>query len=242
MPPPRIAICYWGLTRSTSQVYQTHQQYMYTPLSTAGYTYDVFVHTWRTPTPKTWNDIDPPIDEEEGHLLGPKVFQIDDQEAFWATVPFADYFDEDLWNRFGDNGAYGEWPPYLIKNHICALESMRRVYTAAKAGHYDFYIFIRPDVELVTPFPAERLATLGPNDILLTDFSHGEGYNDRFAVMQNPEPYATRLDMLKEFRKRHGRIVSEKVVKACIDAHYTSVTFVEFPMRRVRVNGFRADT
>ncbi len=218
---------------------------MYSPLTNAGYTYDVFVHTWRTATPRTWERPDPPIDEEEGRLLDPKVLQIDNQDAFWDTVEFADYFDEGLWRRVGDNRVNGEWPPYLIKNHICALESLRRAFAAAKAsGHYDFYIFLRPDVELLAPFPVEQLQILGPKEILLTDLAHGEGYNDRFAVMREEAaaPYATRIEGLKEFRKTKGRIVSEKVVKACIDGNFDRVKLIQFPMRRVRADGQREKT
>lgn len=238
----RIAICYWGLTRSTKHIYTSHQQHLYGPLKENGHTYDVFIHTWRTSTPRTWNRPDPPIDEAEGNFLGPTRLQIDDQDEWLKTVNMADYFYSDVWAKYGDNRIHGEWRPDLLQNHICALESLQRAYSLLPTDtRYDFIVFIRPDMELLAPFPAERLEAMGPHEILLTDSAHNEGYNDRFAVMRAnvAEPYAFRMRTLKQYRKTRGRIVSEKVVKACIDNHYGPATMISFPMRRVRTDGKR---
>lgn len=243
MQSPKVAICYWGLTRSTRLVYQTHRFQLYDRLKAEGFDYDIFVHTWRTASPRTWNHPDPPIDEAEGNLLGPTKLQIDDQDEWLKTVKFSNYFYQNVWDTYGDNRAQGEWRPELLQNHLCALESLRRVYGLVSEP-YDFFIFVRPDMEILAPFPAEKLASLGPKEILLTDSAHNEGYNDRFAVMRGTvaAPYARRIEGLEEFRKMRGRIVSEKVVKACIDANYDLVSMIPFSMRRVRADGKREES
>lgn len=43
---PRVAICYWGLTRSTKKVYQTHFDKIFNVLEKNDMPHDVFMHTW----------------------------------------------------------------------------------------------------------------------------------------------------------------------------------------------------
>lgn len=45
--PLKIAICYWGLTRSTSKVYESHYTKIFDLLKDQGHKFDVFMHTWK---------------------------------------------------------------------------------------------------------------------------------------------------------------------------------------------------
>src|SRR5579885_2556464 len=45
---PKVAICYWGLTRSTKKVYESHFKNLFDVLDEHEIAYDVFMHTWRT--------------------------------------------------------------------------------------------------------------------------------------------------------------------------------------------------
>lgn len=42
-----VAICYWGMTRSTKKVYKTHQTYLFDKLTENNINYKVFMHTWK---------------------------------------------------------------------------------------------------------------------------------------------------------------------------------------------------
>jgi hypothetical protein len=43
-----VAIIYFGLTRSTKKVYQTHLQHIDTVIRNQSLTYKKFMHTWKT--------------------------------------------------------------------------------------------------------------------------------------------------------------------------------------------------
>ena len=44
----RIAICYYGMTRSLNKVYQSHCEKIFDKLRENNIEYKVFIHTWQT--------------------------------------------------------------------------------------------------------------------------------------------------------------------------------------------------
>lgn len=229
-PNTKIAICYWGLTRSTKHVYQTHETHVFDVLKNAGIEFDVFLHTWRTDQNRVWDWVlDTPLDPDEFRCLCPAAYQIDDQNEFLYNIQFSDYFYE--WDR------ENEWSPELLRNHLCALESQKRVVNLCIGSNrkYTHVLFLRPDVRILNNLPITELFNGPTNQIVLPDNNHYEGYNDRFAVVafENVLWYSHRINRAAEFRRNHGRIVSEKLVKHVVDTHYTP-KFVEFRFVLVR--------
>ena len=231
----RIAICYFGLTRSTRKVYQTHHELLFAPLRGAGHSIDIYMHTWRTDAPCVWWTPSPPLDYEEYKLLEPGTYKIEEQSEFTATLDFGQLFNEEVYRTIGDCPE-GEWHPHLIFNHMCALESQKRSFQMAQASGvaYDHVIFVRPDVRLRVAFDPAWLSS--PYSIIIPDVDHFYGLNDRFAVIPFMAAafYACRVDEIAEFRKSNGRIVSEKYVKFIIDKYYGKETQVTFPFELVR--------
>ena len=226
----RVAICYWGMTRSTRLIYKTHEKYLFDVLRTNNIEYYTYIHTWKTDFNVIWNEASRvPIDYEEWRLLKPTEYCLDHQDTFLSTVPFNQYFD-------ATSGQ--EWHPRLIMNHLCSLESKRRVFQMAQKRPVDFVLFIRPDVQLRTYFNVGIFNILSKGDIAIPDENHGEGYNDRFAVlpMSSAIAYAERIKELAEFRRTQGRIVSEKYVKFIIDKYY-KVHFFKFKFTIIRPDG-----
>ena len=58
-----------------------------------------------------------------------------------------------------------------------------------------------------------------------------------FLIINNSIKYSTRIDEIIEFRRNHGRIVSEKYVKYIINTYYPNLQLIDFKMLRVRPNG-----
>lgn len=235
----KIAICYWGMTRSTKFVYKSHECNLFNILKTNKLDYDIFMHTWETDKNIAWNIIyDSAIDYEEYKLLNPQYYEIEKQDDFLNSINFADYFNEELYNKYGDS-INGEWRPYLIKNHLCALESQKRVYNMVlnTQNIYDYVMFIRPDVEFQNKFDYTIFDK--SFDIIVPNYDFYEGYNDKFAIIpfKKADKYATRIDEIIDFRKNKGRIVSEKYVKFIINKYYSTVIFLNFVMEIVRPNG-----
>jgi hypothetical protein len=146
-----------------------------------------------------------------------------------------DYFDASLYAEMGDCST-GEWPPELIRNHLCALESQKRVYAMVRETReeFDFFLFMRPDVFVETPIDVTWFST--DHEIVIKDDRHYEGYNDLFAIVRasHAAHYACRIDGIAEFRRTHGRIVAEKYLAHVIKRYFHKVRFVKFIVRIVR--------
>jgi len=236
----KIAICYWGMTRSTRLVYNSHTNNLFNVLKNNGIEFDVFIHTWETLVKNhiIWmNYCDIEIDYEEYKLLNPTFYKIDKQDEFLDTINFENYFNKDLFDKYGDSPY--EWIPGLIRNHLCALESQKRCYHMVLESNnsYDYILYIRPDVEITTPFDVNWLSS--EFDITIPSYDHYEGLNDRFAIIpfDKAEKYSTRIDEIIEFRQKRGRIVSEKYVKYIVDNYYPNVQYIDFMMKIIRPNG-----
>ena len=244
----KIAICYFGMTRSTRFVYQSHYEHLFNIFKEHNIEYDIFMHTWKNKNDE--NIISDPssrehlcniqIDYEEYKLLNPSFYKIESQDDFLNTINFENYFNEELYKIHGDSEY--EWKPQLIMNHLCALESQKRVYAMATETSisYDYIMFIRPDVEIFNDFEVNWLNS--SFDIMIPDTDHNEGLNDRFAILpfNTCSKYAERIDEIVEFRKNHGRIVSEKYVKFTINKYYNNLRLINFIMRIKRPNNVYA--
>lgn len=232
----KIAICYWGMTRSTKYVYNSHFNNLFNILKNNSIDYKVFMHTWKVETNIIWENISNiPIDYQEYTLLQPNFYKIEEQKLFTDQLNFSDYFNKELYDKYGGD-TFNEWRPQLIMNHLCALESQKRVYQMVNdtGENFDYVIFIRPDVQILNKFDINIFND--SFDIIIPSYDHHEGLNDRFAILHfnNTRNYALRINEIKEFRKNNGRIVSEKYVKFIINKYYNNLKFIDFKMKIVR--------
>jgi hypothetical protein len=178
------------------------------------------------------------VDYNEYVLLNPNFYKIENQEDFINSINFENYFDKNIYDIYGEDTDC-EWRPQLIMNHLCALESQKRVYNMVSESNntYDFILFIRPDVEILNIFDVTCLTN--KFDIIIPSYDHHEGLNDRFAILpfNSAEKYAIRIDEIIEFRKNNGRIVSEKYVKYIVQKYYPNFKCINFIMRIIRPDG-----
>ena len=238
---PRVAICYFGLTRSTRYVYKTHDTYLFDVLKAAGIDYTVFLHTWNTKHPTVWNSDDqPPVNETEHLYLKPTYSRRDDEDEFLEGLTFSNYFDQAMWERTGDGRAPGhEWYPQMVKNHLCMMQSIKRVTQLVldSGEQYDFVLYIRPDIALFKPFPVDAFGRITPTGIAVLNFKFHEGYNPNVVVVPfaNCSPVGFRYDEAASYRRLHGRLVTEKYLKYIIHKYYTeSPVLLDFPIEIVR--------
>jgi hypothetical protein len=226
------------MTRSTRLVYKSHQEHLFKPLDLSGIQYDVFLHTWQTQKNLIWDKDAGQCDYEEYKFLKPSAYRIDSQEDFLKGIDMSDYFYQDIWSTKGDS-KQGEWWPSLIRNHLCALESMKRVTKIVldSGNPYEYIIFVRPDVEICSPF---SYPSLRDNEIAIVPYDSHEGYNDKFAMMrlESCKPYAFRIDEAAAFRVANGRIVSEKFTGYIINRNYRP-RFIDFRFEICRPDGTR---
>jgi hypothetical protein len=227
----KIAIVYFGLLRTLEKVHESHINNIYKILSENNIEYKIFVHTWKTKNDeqKIWDKtINVKQNYKQIELLNSYKNKIDDQEIFEKDLKFSDYFYKDIFDSQGSNHSKnnGEWIPQLIKNHLCALESLKRGYNMVETDEidFDYVMFIRPDALLEHKFPINTMDFLDKNEngILVPNFGNHTGVNDRFAVTnyKYSKFYATRINELAEFRKNHGKILSEKYTGYIINKYF----------------------
>jgi hypothetical protein len=228
----KVAILYWGMTRSTRFVYESHHEKLFKPLTDSGASLDIFMHTWHVEEGNIiWgNTSHIPIEYEEYKLLEPTHYQIDSQDEFLKDLVFSDYYRE------GD----GEWLPDLLRNHLCALESQKRVTNLClnSGVTYDAMVYMRPDVLVVSALNPEWLC-ISPGQIRIPNTFHYCGYNDRFAIV-HPESsrlYGCRIDQAKEYRMTHPRIAAEEYIKYILETHFSTIEEIRFNMFIVRPSG-----
>jgi hypothetical protein len=183
-----------------------------------------------------WDKVlDNRLNPKDVELLHPVMYKIEDQNVFKQSLNMDDYYyTHDIIN---------EWQLPLLENHLCALESLKRVSSLmlSSGKTYDYVMFIRPDAKITNALPIGQILdhfSLLKKTIILPNFDHFEGYNDRFAMMRYGDvtAYSHRIDNIKEYRKEHGRIVSEKYCKYSIDKCYDDVKFIDFKFELVRSN------
>lgn len=249
----KVAICYFGLTRSTRYVYQSHIANLFDVLRNNNIDYDTFMHTWKTNHNIVWDKVyKQPINYDEYKLLKPTHYQIDDQDIFTRAVDsnFHLYYYQHVMSAIG-HGPQGEWLPMLVRNHLCALESQRRVFKMVTdtGNHYDAVIFIRPDALLLNNIDVSHILSLKENDIVIVapeslDSALWEGLNDQFCIghPKTIDKYANRINEIAEFRRINGRIVSEKYVKFIVEKYRYNLKFISFQFTLVRPNGQRRFT
>ena len=238
-----VAIVYFGLLRSLSSVYKSHYENIFNILNENNFDYKIFIHTWKTIDDKQriWDkESDIKQNYEQHKLLKPHKYTIDNQEEFIDNVDFSKYFYKDVFEKFGQTKNGGEWFPYLIKNHLCELESQKRGFKMVLLDkiNFDYVMFIRPDVRFENKFPHDMIGHLeiNKNAILIPNHSHFDGINDQFAMINynNSHHYANRIDGIADYRKENGRIVAEEYVKYIVNKHYTS-HFINLKYNLIRV-------
>jgi hypothetical protein len=224
---PDVAICYWGMSRSTRHVYQSHYKHIFDILKNAGLSYDTYFHTWDVNVNIIWDWISDVLpDKDEYKFLQPTKYKVENQDEFLSTIDMADYFSHE------DARSGKDWNIHLVRNHLCALQSQKRVTQMMldSGKTYTHVLYVRPDVEIEVDLPLDILQNLKPKHIAIPDFDHWEGYNGRGAILRFEDcvPYSHRINEIKEFRKNISYITSEKYTKYIVDKYYT---FVPMPFK-----------
>jgi len=232
-----IAICYFGLLRSFEKTHDSHINKIYKILSDNNIEYDIFLHSWKTQNDAqyVWGKLS--TQKQNYAIPGPiqkKIIssKFDLQEEFLGQITFSDYYY--------DNFKKDEWRPELIMNHLCALESMKRVLQLVRESKkkYKYIMLVRPDALINNNIPIVEVCKfidIESKGICVPKYDSNEGYNDRFAIMNYDycDFYFQRINEIIKYRKLHGRIVSEKYTKFIIDKYY-KLKQIDFKFKLVR--------
>ena len=208
----RIAIIFFGLTRTLEKTIDSLKTNLFAPLEEACVSYDVFIHTYKINGPyrNAWSgeNVDN-YHNEDVEILNPKYLLFDDQETIEKSIDFSEYYKKlGSWSK----QLSPELTRYLIKNMCLALYSKKQI-TMLFDEHiddYDYAMIIRPDTKLHNKIDVSYFNELNESNIIIPEKDQWSGCNDRICLGKpNVVSYYGKLfDDLKEYSENKS-IISE---------------------------------
>lgn len=241
MQQMKVALCFWGLCRSTDLTIQSIQTCIFQPLQDAGIQYDVYLHTYTLYRPYSnpralENKIQ--LKNTAWKLLQPTKFIIEDQDEVDKKLELKKY-------RVKGN-PWPEDPTHTtLDNHIRAMWSLKQVTSlwAPKKKDYSYSIYLRPDVQFKTPLCIDWISKLHPSRICMPNFHLVNGCNDRFAIGSSSTMhiYGNRYDDAYEYSLSYllhsETFLAYTLFKNSIYAEHIPIKFI-----RIRANGLACPT
>jgi hypothetical protein len=232
----KVALNFWGLSRSLSYTLQSIQTHIMGPLKTAGIEYDLFLHTYYLVNPlnSIWSgEKDITLNKDEYKLLSPNYYAIENQDDTDKLLHFHEYEKfPDPWNT-GFNATH---------NLIRALYSqLQTVLLMIKSGNrYDVVISLRPDLKIENDLDTSVFPELVSNRsvIYIPDWNHWRGVNDCMAMgsMSAMSVYGSRF-LSAQLYAQTNALHSETFLKNYLRAHNITVKETRFRYKRIRANG-----
>lgn len=233
----KIALAFFGLTRSLSYTMPSIRKNILNIFIKNGIEYDIFLHTYQLKQYQNQrtNEKVSNINNEEYKLLSPKYVQIDDQIQIKEKLKMAQFRTHpDPWNTNYQS----------VDNFILAQYSKTYVTSLIKGSKntYDYIIYLRPDVEYITPFDLSYFKKVTDHTICIPDFHHYglHPFNDRFCIA-NPKTYiqyGNTFPYLLEISKKEP-LHSETVLGNMLVNYGITFANIPFHFIRVRFNGIK---
>mmetsp|Transcript_1651 Transcript_1651/g.10148 ORF Transcript_1651/g.10148 Transcript_1651/m.10148 type:complete len:326 (-) Transcript_1651:1631-2608(-) len=240
--PRRVALCFFGLTRSLRYVYFSILLHIVQPLMDQNITVDRYMHTYNLSQISNKRSKEKSaLDLEEYRLLEPfQGLLVTDQSDFLNAFNLSSML-VDNYDTYRDDFQ-------SMKNLACQLHSLQLVTKLWQHSgwKYDLVIYSRPDVLYVRPvvFSAilRKLYHRNPEKTwVLPQFGNIRGrMNDRFA-MGLPGPmsiWGTRMEYVGEFvSSLKLSIHAERLVKFVAEREKIRILKENVQLVRVRANG-----
>jgi hypothetical protein len=237
----RVALCFWGIARSTDWTIESIETNIWKPLEDAGIEYDTFVHTFTLERPYTnsrageWNL---ELKNDIWKMLLPKKYSVEDQDIVDKTLAFQTY------RRHGDPWIAEGRESYIqystLDNLIRMLYSLKKVTSLWKdsAYLYDAVLYLRPDVKFLYPLDVTWFSRVSENQILVPTFHCVDSWNDRFAIgtPRTMIQYGERFKWAYEYSQTH-QLHSERFLSDSMKRQGIVPIPIHFPFRRIRADG-----
>lgn len=221
---PKVAILFFGLTRSLRKIYNNLKENILDELTNNGFDYDIFIHTYILENPyiNKWSkEHVTNYDNEAYKILNPKYYLLENQNKVESNLNLKAYC-----TKLGNWAGCAKTPfmkVYLVRNMALALHSKKMVTKlfAEKKDDYDYAIITRPDQHYHVKLNTKVFELLNPtsnnsnkkNIIIPREHSY-HGYNDRFCITtpDNAIKYGCAFNMLLPYSTKKS-IVSEIFMK-----------------------------
>jgi len=236
---PNIAICFYGLCRSTNYTIESINKCIFEALKNLHFNYDVYLHTYKLSTPYTNlrnSEENIMLDNDLYKLLNPNVYKIDDQDDIKKT-------DSLMFNKYRTNGDPWSNDFKSLDNLILGLYSLYQVTQLWKTSNktYDYIIYIRPDVKFLTPLNISFFMNLNNSNIALPNFDEYP-VNDRFAIGKPNVMllYGERYLYAYEYSLLN-KLHAETFLQYLLKTNNVHIIKINFKFQRIRANGDNYD-
>lgn len=247
-PRKRVALAFYGLTRSLQYTVDSIESNVLHQLELAGYDYDIFLHTYSLQNLKNERTGEAAqLNTSEWKLLKPDYVEVAEQNNFLQqyALPIDACLTHTVGKRVSNSSVdYYEDSFTSVRNLMCQLNSLSAITRMWRAAEKDYHavIYLRPDVLYNCPLPTNHLDELQDNTLYIADFHHWHGYNDRFA-MGTPATAALWGDRLQYVLATctMQQIHAEMTVARVLAHHHVRVQLIPFNFFRVRANGLLSE-
>jgi hypothetical protein len=234
---PKIALCFYGLCRSTNYTIDSINKYIFDALKELNFNYDIYLHTYKVTTPYTNirnSEKNIMLDNDLYKLLNPTVYKIDDQDDIKKTINFIKYRSKgDPWSNDFKS----------LDNLILGLYSLNQVTQLWKSSNktYDYIIYLRPDVKFLSPLKLSFFLDLNNTNAALPNYEEFP-INDRFAI-GTPNimtVYGERYLHAYDY-SLVNKLHAETYLKYILNKNNIDMIKINFKFHRIRANGVNYD-
>ena len=234
----RVAIIFFGLTRSLKNIYNNLTENLFNELTNNGYNYDIFIHTYSLENPyiNPWSgESISNYDNTAYKILNPKYYIIENQNVVEKRLNINSYCSNlSNWKGCANTP---EMKRYLVRNMILALHSKKMVTQLFKEhkNEYNYVIITRPDQMLNAKLNTNAFSLLNDRNIIIPYEHSYHGYNDRFCIAKPNVAikYGTAFYVLKLY-SQIGTVVSEIFMKDYLKSLGLKIIFSPIKTQLIR--------
>ncbi len=237
----KVALCFWGLTRSLDYTLESIESCIFQPLRDAGIEYSIFLHTYTLYRPYTnirASEFGLQLKNTAWKLLQPTNYSIENQDIIDKQLNLEAY--RTMGDPWGNEPSSNSDPYGTLNNHIRALWSLHQVTElwTTSTETFDAVIYLRPDMLYRRKLNVEWIRTLEDNQIYMPNFHLIDGCNDRFAIGKPSvmRIYGTRYGGALKYSKSL-QLHSEKYLSFVLYYNTITIKYIVFPFRRMRADG-----
>lgn len=234
-----IAICLWGIFRSSDYTYTSFKHNILDTLTSFGFTYDILLHTYiinHEYVNARSRERASKLDNDKWKMYFPDKFIIDEEADADEIIDLLKYRTQpDPWgSSFKDT---------TFDNHIHSLYSLKRVTSLWSNSDisYNAILYVRPDVRFLYPLQKEWFDSDRLLYAQIPNFSKFP-INDRF-LLGGPAvavAYGNRFDEAYEYSLRKS-LHSEIFLHFILSKYKIPIKEIDFNFKRIRITGVDGD-
>jgi hypothetical protein len=237
----KIALIFWGLTRSLKHIIGSLQENVISILIKEGYEVDVFIHTYRLSglySNSRHGVSNIQLDFDEYKLLEPKVALIDEQDIIVKEkLDLKSFRTQHCYFR----NNYQSLDYYIIS--LYSQLQISREFEKVK-GDYHKVLFLKSDMYYRDPFQIEWLDLADENNFVVPEWgcripNNFKRTNDRFCIStpDNAIKYASVLEHLLEYSKKISVNAENFLGHVIHDIYNMNIVTVPFRFHGISPNG-----